>query len=133
MTLDFNGYTGKQRSTDLIPNGTIAVLQIKVRPGGVGPGGWLKRSKNGDSEGLDCELTVIGGPFAKKKVWDLILTSGTTDGQQEMAASNQAKFCAILESARGIRPKDTSETASQARRIETYGDFDGLCFIGKIG
>ncbi|HWF95090.1 MAG TPA: hypothetical protein VG291_09065 [Xanthobacteraceae bacterium] len=133
MTMDFNSYTGKQRSTDLIPNGTIAVLQIKVRPGGAGPGGWLKRSKNGDSEALDCELTVIGGPCDKRKLWDLILTSGTTDGQQQMAESNQAKICAILESARGIRPSDTSDAARQARCTETYGDFDGLSFIGKIG
>jgi hypothetical protein len=133
MSMDFNAFTGKQRSTDLIPNGTIVTLQIKLRPGGAGPGGWLKRSKNGDSEMLDCELTVMGGPYDKRKLWDLILISGTTDGQQQMAESNQAKFCAILESARGIRPSDTSAAASQARCTETYGDFNGLCFIGKIG
>ena len=30
--MDFNDATGKQRSTDLIPNETIAVVQLKIRP-----------------------------------------------------------------------------------------------------
>src|SRR5437870_4332538 len=63
VMMDFNDATGKQRSLDLIPHGTIATVQIKVRPGTAGEGGWLKRSKDGNSEALDLELTVIGGPY----------------------------------------------------------------------
>lgn len=39
----------------------------------------------------------------------------------------------ILESARGIKPDDGSEAAMNARRVDSYGDFDGLGFVAKIG
>ena len=38
-----------------------------------------------------------------------------------------------MESARGIRPDDKSDTAQQARRVASYGDFDGIRFIARIG
>ena len=43
------------------------------------------------------------------------------------------KLRAILESARGIKPADTSDAAKQARRIGSYGDLNGLSFIVRIG
>jgi len=131
--MDFNDATGKQRSFDLIPHGTIVTLQIKVRPGNAGEGGWLKRSKDGNSEALDLELTVIGGPHDKRKVWDLMTLEGTTSGHAEAIKISRAKLCAIIECARGIRPNDMSETARQARHLNSYGDFDGLRFIARIG
>jgi len=131
--MDFNDATGKQRSFDLIPQGTVVTLQIKVRPGNAGEGGWLKRSKDGNSEALDLELTVIGGPYDKRKVWDLLTLEGTTSGHAQAIEISRAKLCAIIECARGIRPNDTSETARQARHLNSYGDFDGLRFIAKIG
>src|SRR5262249_17802245 len=39
----------------------------------------------------------------------------------------------MLESARGIRPDDTSDAAKTARQIASYGDLDGLRFIARIG
>jgi len=131
--MDFNDATGKQRSTDLIPANTVATVAMHVRGGNAGPGGWLKRSKDGRSEALDCEFTVIDGDFARRKFWGLLTLAGTTDGHGQMGETNRALLCAILESARGIMPKDMSEAAKQARQVESYGDFDGLCFIAKIG
>jgi hypothetical protein len=40
---------------------------------------------------------------------------------------------AILESARGIKPDDVSESAKAARQVAGWGDFDGLRFMGRIG
>jgi hypothetical protein len=60
-------------------------------------------------------------------------SSGTTDGHAEAARISQSKIRAMLESARGIRPDDTSETAVQARRIADYGELNNLRFIGRIG
>ena len=51
--MDFNDATGKQRKTDLIPANTIAAVAMHVRSGNAGPGGWLKRAKDGRSEALD--------------------------------------------------------------------------------
>ena len=67
---DFNN-AGPQRTFDVIPAGTIATLHLTVRTGGAGEGGWLRRSKDGESEGLDCEFTVVDGPCAKRKFWSL--------------------------------------------------------------
>ena len=39
----------------------------------------------------------------------------------------------MLESARGIKPDDTSDAAKQARRIGSYGDLNGLSFIARVG
>jgi hypothetical protein len=131
--MDFNDATGKQRSTDLIPANTIATVAMHVRSGNAGPGGWLKRAKDGRSEALDVEFTVIDGEYARRKFWGLLTLAGTTDGHGQVAETNRALLCAILESARNIKPKDMSEAAQQARHVETYGDFDGICFIAKIG
>jgi hypothetical protein len=132
MTINLNDATGKQRSTDLIPHGTVAVLQMKVRPGNAGEGG-LKRSADGNSEALDTELTVIGGPHNGRKLWLLLTLSGTTEGHAKAAEISRIRLCAILECARGIRPNDTSEAARQARHVNSYGDFNGLRFLAKIG
>ena len=67
--MDFNDATGKQRKTDLIPANTIAAVAMHVRSGNAGPGGWLKRAKDGRSEALDVEFTVIDGEFARRKFW----------------------------------------------------------------
>jgi hypothetical protein len=131
--MDFNDATGKQRSTDLIPNDTIAVVQLKIRPGNAGPDGMLKRSKNGDSEALDCELKVIGGQYHNRKFWDLITVAGVTERHAKAAEISHAKLCAILESARGIKPNDLSKSAKQARQTNGWADFNGLSFIAKIG
>ena len=63
---DFNE-AGEQRSSDVIPAGTIATVQLTVRPGGVGEGGWLRRANDGNSEGLDCEFVLLDGQHAKRK------------------------------------------------------------------
>ena len=129
---DFND-ADTQRNFDVIPDGTIATVRMTVRPGSAGEGGWLRRSKDGGSEALDCEFVVLDGPFAKRKFWTLFTIAGTTPGHGEAANISAGKLRAMLESARGIKPDDTSDTAKQARRIGSYGDFNGLSFIARIG
>ena len=129
---DFND-ADTQRNFDVIPHGTIATVRMTVRPGSAGEGGWLRRSKDGGSEALDCEFVVLDGPFAKRKFWTLFTIAGTTPGHGEAANISAGKLRAMLESARGIKPDDTSDAAKQARRIGSYGDFNGLSFIARIG
>jgi hypothetical protein len=130
--MDFNN-ANPQRSFDLIPAVTIATLHMTVRPGNAGEGGLLRRSKDGNSEALDCEFTVVDGPYAKRKVWGLFTLVGTTPNHAVAADISRSRLRAILESARGIRPDDTSEAAKQARQVVGYQDFDGLRFVGRIG
>jgi hypothetical protein len=131
MTIDLND-AGEQKSFDVIPDRTLAVLQLNIRPGNVGEGGLLKRSKNGAAEALDCELIVVEGPYAKRKFWDFMTLGGTTDGHATAADISRRKLRAILESARGIKPADISEAAKKARVAE-YRDFDGIRFMARIG
>jgi hypothetical protein len=122
-----------QREFDIIPDGTVAELQIGVRSGNAGDDGWLRTSKDGNSEGLDLELTVVHGEYAKRKLWSLFTLDGKKEGHQEAARISRSKIRAILESARGIMPDDQSETAKAARRLDHYGELNGLRFIGRIG
>jgi hypothetical protein len=130
--MDFNK-AKPQRTFDVVPTGTIATLQLRVRPGNAGEGGWLRQSKNGDSEALDCEFIVVDGPHAKRKFWSLLTVSGTTEGHSQAAEISRSRLRGILESARSVRPDDNSEAAKQARQVRSYGEFDGLRFIGRIG
>src|SRR4051812_32274466 len=114
MSFDFNQAT-EQRTFDVIPDGTVAVVQLNIRPGNAGEGGLLKRSKTGEAEGLDCEFVIVDGPYAKRKIWGFMILSGTTDGHAVAADITRARLRAILESARGIKPADVSEAAKKAR------------------
>lgn len=132
MAYDFNS-ASEQRSGELIPDGTIATVHLTVRPGNAGEGGWLKRSKAGDSMALDCEFTVVDGANAKRKFWTLFTVEGSTEGHQKAADISGARIRAILESAAGVRPDDETDAAKNARRITTWGDLNNLRFMAKIG
>lgn len=131
MSMDFNT-AGEQRTLELVPDGTVCTVQMTVRPGSAGEGGWLKRSKAGDSEAVDAEFTVLEGPYAKRKFWTLLTVQGTSDGHQKAAEISGAKIRAILESARGVKPNDTGPDATAKRRIASWGDLDGLRFVTKV-
>lgn len=131
MSYDFNT-ASEQRSFDVIPDKTIAVVQLTIRQGDAGENGLFKRSKNGQAEGLDCELVVVGGDHDKRKFWDWMTISGATDNYTQAADITHRKLRAIIESARGIKPTDVSEAAKKAR-IADYADFDGIRFVAQIG
>jgi hypothetical protein len=128
--LDFNDAKPQR---DTIPDGTIATVCMKIRPGGAGEGGWLCRAKDGNSEHLNCEFVVLDGEYAKRKFWTLLTVDGITEGHAEAVRINRSRLLAMLESARGIHPDDKSDAAKEARRTASYGDFDGLTFMARIG
>src|SRR6187397_410080 len=124
MAIDFNNASEQREMGSLIPEGTIAKVHMTVRPGNSGDGGWLKRSKSGESLMLDCEFTIVEGPFAKRKFWGLFTLEGVTEGHAKAADISASRLRAILESAKGIRPDDESDTAKAGRRMNNWGDFD---------
>jgi hypothetical protein len=132
MTIDFNEASG-QREFDLIPADAVVTLVVKVRGGGAGPDGTLRRSKDGRSEGLDLELTVVDGPFIKRKLWVLLTLQGETEGHAEAGRIAATMLRAIIESARGVRPDDQGDAAKQQRRLASYLDLDGMRFVGRVG
>lgn len=132
MTIDLNN-APPQREMGLIDDGTVCVVQMNIRPGNVGDGGWLKRSKEGESNALDCEFTVVDGIFVKRKFWKLFTLEGISEGHAKAGEISASQLRAIIESARGIKPDDKSEAAVAARRIESWGDLDGIRFVAKVG
>src|SRR5262249_32538447 len=132
MPFDYSQAADPRDFSELIPHNTLASVLMRIRLGGVGEDGLLKRAAKGDAEVLDCEFVVVDGPYVKRKFWDSFLVQGTTPGQQEMVHTNHGRLKKILESARGIKPGDTSEQALAAYKAD-YKDFDNMIFIAKIG
>jgi hypothetical protein len=121
-----------QREQELIPHGTVATVSLKIRAGGAGEDGLLKRSKDGTCEMLDLEFVVVDGPHVKRKFWEYMILAGTSDGHAKAADFSRSKLRAIVESARGIKPDDMSPQARLARTADLK-NFDGMTFIAKIG
>lgn len=126
----------EQTSGDVIPHKTLAKVRMKIRPGSHDDpakgwtGGYATRSDNTGAVYLDAEYTIIGGKYNKRKVWSLIgleSPKGPKWGQM-----GRSFIRAALESARGIRPQDASETAMKARQINGLADLDGLEFVAQI-
>ena len=126
----------EQNTGDVIPAKTIAKVRMKIRPGAYDDasqgwtGGYATRSDNTGAVYLDCEFTIIGGKFGKRKVWSnigLFSAKGPKWGQM-----GRSFIRAALESARGIKPSDQSEAAMKARMVNGLSDLDGLEFVAQI-
>lgn len=126
----------EQSSGDLIPEKTLAKVHMKIRPGGFDDpsqgwtGGYATRSDKSGAVYLDCEFTVIGGKFNKRKIWSLIGLHSPKG--PEWSQMGRSFIRAALESARGVKPQDTSEQAMKARQIAGFADLDGLEFTVRI-
>ncbi|MDN5248420.1 MAG: hypothetical protein QWI36_04775 [Wolbachia endosymbiont of Tyrophagus putrescentiae] len=126
---DFN--TAKLQSS-LIPKGTIVKVKMAIKPGGYEC--WLTRSLATGSIYLNAEFTVIEGPYAKRKIYQMIgIKSGKTEGTEDAwGESGRSMLRSILESARNINPHDASEKAVIARKVNSVADFNGLEFTAKV-
>ena len=123
----------EQRGIDLIPDGTVATVQLDHSPRRRRRGrACSSAARTARCEMLDLEFVVVDGPQAKRKLWERMVINGTTDGHAKAAEISRGRLRAIIEFARGIKPSDMSAEARKARTVE-LGDFDGLRFIAKIG
>ncbi len=125
MPIDFSDFS------DLIPDKTIAVVQMRVRLGD-GTDGVLKCTKGGDGEGLDAEFTLLEGPHARRKFFSFMLVKGETDGQKQMCDRNLALIKAMIDSAKFLDPGDRSPEA-RAKRTLNFRDLSGIRFLAQIG
>ena len=125
---------------ELIPDGTFAKLKMTIRPGGVNGGspldaGLLKASVSSDAKMLDCEFTVIEGPFIRKKLWQNYTVSGgklNKDGMSIAWGISKSAFRAMIDSALGLDPKDESDVAKTKRRLDGLKHLDGITFVARI-
>src|SRR5262249_34996329 len=106
-----------------------------INPGGIGPGGYeSKAKKDGASDGVDLEFTVIEPKeHAKRKFFQRQTLRGKTEGHAEAGRITRDLVRAIIESARGILPSDTSEAARAARSVTGWHEIDGMRFRARLG
>lgn len=125
---------------ELIPDGTFAKVKMTVRPGGVNGStpmdvGLLKASQSSDAKMLDCEFTVVAGPYARRKFWQNFTVSGgkvDEKGQSKGWNISKSTFRAMVDSALGLDPKDESPAAKQKRVIQGLKQLDGIAFAARI-
>lgn len=115
-----------------IPEGTVAVVVASIRPGGHGDDGILRASDSGATM-LDFEFTIQGGDYDRRKIWNLYVVDGHTEGHATAAKISKSALRAMLEASRNIKPDDMSAQAMEARKVSGYGDFNGLTFPVEIG
>jgi hypothetical protein len=123
--MDFSDADEQQEFT-LIPADTIAKARLEIKPGYEMSDRFLTASKHSDSSSI---AHGSEGPYARRIVFDLI----GVYGNEMFVNKGRARIRVILESARGIDPKDESEEAMKARKISSYEELDGLEVTIKIG
>ena len=131
---DFNN-AQVQQDYDLIPKGELAKVRLTLNPGGYDDpsmgwtGGWATQGDSG-AVYLKAEYIVLAGPYAKRKVWSLIgLHSPKGPNWSNMGRSFVRS---LLCSARGIQQEDNSPQAVMARRLQNFGELDGMEFVARI-
>jgi hypothetical protein len=131
-----------QRSGDLIPDGAFVKVAMAIKPGGVDgqteiDRGLLKASTSPGSDvlSLDTEFTVLDGPHARRKFWQLFtVAGGKVDEKGASIGWNISKrtFRGMVDSALGLDPEDKSDAAQAKRRLRGLADLNGIVFVAKI-
>jgi len=132
---DFNGAEAQQNAFEVIPSGTLVKVRLTIRPGGVGPEGSVTQSRTSDAQYLNVEAVVLDGPHSKRRIYTRIGLRGKGGQGADDSYANRGRSLirGILESARGVSGKDTSDRARLARTIRGYGDLNGLEFLARLG
>lgn len=137
---DFNDTEGFRGVGQLIPAGTYVRVKMHIRPGdSMGPeesdGLILKSSSRSDAKYLDCEFTIMFGPYAKQKFWEnWTIIGGRVDEKGDSIAWNitKSKFRSILDSGLGLDPDDKSQEMMARRATPGFKSFDGAEFAARI-
>jgi len=144
MSMDFNNAEKQFDSGgdfEPIPEDTLVDLVFTIKPGHVGDGGWLTQGKpsaksSGGWQYISAEMTIIGGDYDKRKVWQNFMWNcvGPTDAASAEKTANitRSNLRALLESARNIQPADESPAGQQGRQINDFGDLNGMQFKAKL-
>ena len=134
--MSWSNFNDAEDQQDVIPGGTLAKVHMQIclghfdDPNMGWTGGYATRNEETGACYLDCEFTVMEGPFAKRKVWSLIGLHSPKG--EKWAQMGRAMVKAILNSARGISAKDNSPQAQTARQISGFADLDGIEFVARI-
>ncbi len=133
---ELNKYEEPASNYSLIPNGTVAKVRMTIKPGGHNDltQGWTDdyatKSIISGSVYLDTEFVILEGIYAKRKIWGMI--GLFSNNGPEWSNIGKAFIKSIMNSAKGISPKDNSDTAVATRRIDSFKPLDGIEFVARI-
>ena len=119
---------GGSEDFELIPDGTVVSAIIKLEGGDLeipeyGAGKYFKQTQTTSAKWLPIELTVVGGPYDKRKVWQNIFVDGDAKDENGMSKARKIGLNTIkqmVDSGFGISPKDEGEDA-RAKRASIQG------------
>jgi hypothetical protein len=141
MTFDMND-AEPQKTSDLIPDGSFAKITMTIRPGNADghseiDQGLLKASNSPGSDVLmlDAEFTVVEGPLAKRKFWQMFTVSGGKLDENGVSIGwkiSKSTFRAMIDSALGLSPDDMSEETKTKRVLRGLADLGGITCVAKI-
>ena len=139
--IDFNDVPNdSNREFDLIPAGTVARVILKMQRGDhviqdYSSQPMFKIGSSG-AKFLDCEFTIVGGPYDKRKFWQNIMCDGgkmnPETGMPWCKEIGIKTFRDIINSTFGLDPNDTSPEASSRRKVNDLSVLDGAEFCVKI-
>jgi hypothetical protein len=118
---------------DLIPKGTIAPMNARIKRGGYGDGGLLTSTTTykGRSAYLDIEITLTDDPYKGRKLWTRLTVEG--ENHHAAAANSRDLLGSVLRSGHNLSSTDMSPEALGKLDNVSYETFDGWRFTGKIG
>jgi hypothetical protein len=129
---DFGNTSAPRDFGELIPKGTVAPVQLRIKRGGHGEGGLLTATstEKGDSAYLHVEATILDGAHKGRKLWGRY----TVEGANHASAIGPSYdlLGSLLRSARNLTMADRSPEAL-AKLNAGFKTFDGLCCVVRVG
>lgn len=125
---------------ELIPDGTFAKVRLTIRPGGVDgatpmDAKLLKASQSSDAKMLDCEFTIVAGPYARRKFWQSFTVVGGKVDEKGTSIGwkiSKSTFRAMVDSALELDPRDESPATKAKRVLPGLKHLDGIVFAARI-
>ena len=141
--LDLNNITPDEGNDfSLIPHVTIAraILYIKPQIDGVtipdlAQDAIFRQSATSSAKWIECEFTIIGGQFDKRKVWHNLFFDGDKKNASGVSMSKEIglrTLRGLVDSAKGLSPADMSPEANALRQIPSLDAINGMEFCIKI-
>ncbi len=123
MTIDTSQARDQADFSEMIPHGALSFGVIKIRPFNVDAGVIPTPSKSSDAHYLDCEITLQGGTWDKRKVWTRLGIAGSP------AYVNMG-----MSAMKAIRETGVSASVQNPTlySMDSYMDLDGLTVGVKI-
>lgn len=143
MAIDFNQAEEQREFVQgPVPAGSRVLLKIELQDPkpeyAAKPGSIVSKASSGMYQ-LNVQFTVMAGSYNGYHWFEnMALPEGQqqiklTDGQRDACRISYARMRAIIESARGIDPKDNSPRAQNGRKLNRYEDLNGMVFPARLG